>query len=174
MMAWFAAPPATTAPAASGPQLRDIHLPPPPSWWPPAPGWWALAVVLLLVLLGAGWLLRRSRRRRQARARVLAELDRLAAQHAVDHDDAAVASGLHQLLRRVARRWDPASTQARGEPWRAAIACVPVDADTLQRLMALEQALYRPQSFDVTATVDAVRRWLTLALRRRAGSASHG
>jgi hypothetical protein len=170
-MAWLSAPPTA---AASGPLLRDIHLPPPPSWWPPAPGWWALAALCVLALLGAWLLLRRSRRTHQARARVLAELDQLAARHALDHDDAALASGLHQLLRRVARRWDPASAQARGEAWHAAIARVPVDAATLQKLSALEQALYRPQPLDVAATVDAVRRWLTLALRRPVGSVSHG
>jgi len=169
MTVWRIAPP-----AASGPRLRDIHLPPAPSWWPPAPGWWALAALLLLALFGAWWLLRRARQKRRARARVLGELDRLAARHALDHDQAALASGLHQLLRRVARRWDPASVQARGEAWRAAIARVPVDAVTLQRLMALEQALYRPQPFEVAATIGAVRRWLTLALRRSAGSVSHG
>jgi len=174
MKAGLLVPPPSAAPAAGGPPLRDIHLPPAPSWWPPAPGWWALAVLCLLALAGAWLLLRRSRQQRQARARVLAELDQLAARHAVDHDDAALAAGLHQLLRRVARRWDPASAQARGEAWQAAMARVPVDATTLQQLSALEQALYRPQSFDVAATVDAVRRWLTLALRRPVGSASHG
>ena len=36
--------------AASGPDLRDIHLPPTPSWWPPAPGWWLLAIVVLIAI----------------------------------------------------------------------------------------------------------------------------
>lgn len=173
MMARLPTTPPAAASAASGPALRDIHLPPPPSWWPPAPGWWALAVLLALAVLGAWLLLRRSRQKRQARARVLAELDQLAARHAADHDDAVLAAGLHQLLRRVARRWDPASAHLRGEAWRAAIARVSVDAGTLQLLVALEQALYRPQPFDVGATVEAVRRWLTLALRRPVGSQSH-
>lgn len=166
-------PPLAAAPAASGPALRDIHLPPVPSWWPPAPGWWLLALLLALALLG-GWLaLRRWRRQRQLRARIMAELDRLAAQHAADHDDAVLAAGLHQLLRRVARRWDPASAQMRGDDWSAAIARVPVDTDTLQRLLALGLALYRPQPLEASAMVSAVRRWLMLALRMPVGESPH-
>ena len=32
---------------ASGPDLRDIHLPAAPGWWPPAPGWWIVAAIVL-------------------------------------------------------------------------------------------------------------------------------
>jgi hypothetical protein len=41
---------------------------------------------------------------------------------------------------------------------------VPVDADALQRLLALEPAMYRRQPYDVTAALDATRRWLRAAL----------
>jgi len=151
--------------APQGPELRDIHLPPAPPWWPPAPGWWLLAV-LALGLVGAGaWLLLRARKRRQRRARVLAEVDALAALHAADAQ--ALATGLHQLLRRVARTHDPAAARLRGEAWRAALARVPVDAPTLECLLALEPAMYRPQPYDTRAMLDAVRRWLRIALAAR-------
>ncbi|MGN2243923.1 DUF4381 family protein [Frateuria sp. GZRR33] len=152
-------------PAPQGPALRDIHLPPAPPWWPPAPGWWLLAA-LGLVLLGIGvWLSLRARKRRQRRARILAEVDALAARHAADAQ--ALAAGLHQLLRRVARTADPAAARLSGEAWRATLARVPVDAPTLQRLFTLERAMYRPQPYDTHAMLDAVRRWLRSALAPR-------
>lgn len=152
--------------APSGPVLRDIHLPPSPAWWPPAPGWWLLAALLLAALLGAGWLWRRRRRAAGRRARVLLELDQLAQRHRQDGDLAALASGAHQLLRRVARLHDPAAGQQRGDAWRATLARMPIDVGTLERLLALEQAIYRPPSaFDHAAAVAATRQWLQLALK---------
>jgi hypothetical protein len=157
-------PGAAAAPA--GPNLRDIHLPPQPSWWPPAPGWWALALLLLAVLLLGVWLWRRHQRVVWRREQVLLELDALASRHQFDGDQAALANGLHQLLRRVARRHDAMATQQRGEAWRKTLARVPVDAVALDRLLTLEQAIYRPQpSFDHAAAVAAVRQWLGLALK---------
>ncbi|UGB46023.1 DUF4381 family protein [Frateuria edaphi] len=148
--------------APGGPELRDIHLPPAPPWWPPAPGWWLLAA-LVLGLLGAGaWLLLRARKRRHRRARILAEVDALAIRHAADAQ--ALAAGLHQLLRRVARTHDPAAARLRGEAWREALARVPVDAPTLERLLTLESAMYRPQPYDTRAMMEAVRCWLRAAL----------
>ncbi|HEY1589294.1 MAG TPA: DUF4381 family protein [Rhodanobacter sp.] len=157
----------TTAPAApTGPNLRDIHLPPAPSWWPPAPGWWGLAALLLLALLLGTWWWRRHRRGIRRREQVLHELDGLARQYQRDGDQSALASGLHQLLRRVARRHDAMAAQQRGDAWRRTLARVPVDAFTLDRLLTLEQAIYRPQpSFDHAAVVAAVRQWLSLALK---------
>lgn len=149
-------------PAPLGPELRDIHLPPAPPWWPPAPGWWLLAA-LGLMLLGAGvWSLLRVRKRRQRRARILAEVDALATRHAADAQ--ALAAGLHQLLRRVARTQDPAATRLSGEAWRGALARVPVDAPTLERLLTLEHKMYRPEPYDTHAMLEAVRRWLRSAL----------
>ena len=69
---------------AAGPELRDIHLPPPPGWWPPAPGWWLLALVGVVVLVLAVRMLWRLERDRRWRARVRAELERIAAAHALD------------------------------------------------------------------------------------------
>jgi hypothetical protein len=159
--------PSATAPT-QGPQLRDIHLPPDPSWWPPAPGWWMLAVLLLALLLAGAWLWRRQQRTVRQRAQVLAELDRLMLQHQHDGDHATLASGLHQLLRRVARRHDALATQQRGEAWRQTLARVPVEAATLDRLLELDQAIYRPQLlFDHAAAAAAVRQWLQLALKPR-------
>ena len=162
---------ASAAPAAAsipppGPQLRDIHLPPAPAWWPPAPGWWLLAALLLLLLLAALWGWRRQRAVQRKRQLVLAEVDRIAAQYAQDGDAAALAGALHQLLRRVARRQHAPATQQRGAAWQQTLARVPVDAPTLQRLLALEQAIYQPQStFDPALSVTAVRQWLRLALK---------
>lgn len=151
--------------APQGPELRDIHLPPAPSWWPPAPGWWLLTA-LVMVLIGVGvWLWLPARKRRQRRVRILAEVDALAALHAADAQ--ALAAGLHQLLRRVARTQDPAAAQLRGEAWREALARVPVDTATLERLLGLEPAMYRRQPYDTRAMLDAVRRWLRAALAAR-------
>jgi Domain of unknown function (DUF4381) len=149
-----------------GPQLRDIHLPPAPPWWPPAPGWWALAVVLLALLLAGIWWWRRHRRALRQRRQVLRELDRLARQHQRDGDGPALASALHQLLRRVARQHDARAARQRGDAWRQTLARVPIDAATLQQLLALDQQIYRPPaSFDHAASVTAVKAWLQLALK---------
>jgi Domain of unknown function (DUF4381) len=149
-------------PTPDGPRLRDIHPPPAPPWWPPAPGWWLLAALAVLVATVGAWLWLRARRRHRQRASILAEVDALATRHAGDAQ--ALAAGLHQLLRRVARLHDPAAARLHGEAWRDALACVPVDAPTLQRLLALEPAMYRRQPYDTTAVLDATRRWLRAAL----------
>ncbi|OOG62086.1 hypothetical protein B0E46_13930 [Rhodanobacter sp. B04] len=161
--------PSSVAAAPAGPSLRDIHLPPEPSLWPPAPGWWMLAGLSLLALLLGMWLWRRHRHVVRQHNQVLLELEHLAQQHLQDGSPAMLASGLHQLLRRVARRHDAAAAQQRGEAWRQTLARVPVDAVTLDRLLTLEQAIYRPSSsFDHAATVAAVRQWLQLALQSSA------
>lgn len=161
------APPAQpVATPASAPSLRDIHLPPGPSWWPPAPGWWMLAGLLLLGCMVAIWLWRRYRREQYQRRQVLLELDRLVMQHQRDGDQTALASGLHQLLRRIARRHDALAAQQRGAAWRQTLARMPVDAATLDRLLALDQQIYRPpSSFDDAAAVTAVRQWLRPAMK---------
>ncbi|QEE25678.1 DUF4381 family protein [Rhodanobacter glycinis] len=145
--------------------LRDIHMPPSPSWWPPAPGWWLLAA-LLLVLLGLSVFLGlRRRRRRRACQRVLAEVSALDARHA---DDEALARGLHQLLRRSARRYDATAVQKRGDAWRQTLARVKVKASTVDVLMLLEQRMYQPMgTFDRAAALAATREWLSAAWRRQ-------
>lgn len=160
-------PPVQPAPAAStpGPQLRDIHLPAAPSWWPPAPGWWVLAALMLAVMVAAAWWWRRRRRVRRQQQDVLRELDRLVLQHRQSGDQAALVSGMHQLLRRVARRHDSMAAQQRGDAWRQTLARVPVDASTLEHLLALDRLIYQPpSSFDDAVMIEAMRRWLRLAV----------
>lgn len=148
--------------------LRDIHLPPDPSWWPPAPGWWGLIGVLLLAIAAAVLLWRRRGRRDRYRARILAEIDRL-----TTADDAELAAGLHQWLRRAARTYAPDAIRLRGTAWRQVLAQVPVDDATLDQLLLLEQRMYRPiAAFDRDAALAATRRWMTLALRQRSKSGS--
>lgn len=150
----------------AGPHLRDIHLPPPPPWWPPAPGWWLLAgLILLLVFIGI-WCWRRHRRAQHRRQQVLRELDRIAMNHRQDGDPAALATDMQQLLRRVARQHVPPAAMQRGEAWRQTLARMPISAVQLDRLLALDQHIYRRHAqaaFDVAAAVAAAREWLSLA-----------
>lgn len=158
---------ATASTPATGLLLRDIHLPPNPSWWPLAPGWWGVALVLLAVVAFLLWRWRMHRQRRVLERRMLQEVDVLLAQW---HDEPQkLASGLHQLLRRGALRYDVGAAHHHGEDWRRTLAIIPVDAPTLDQLMVLEEAMYRPAvSFDTDITLAAVRRWLVLAWRHRA------
>lgn len=145
--------------------LRDIHLPPNPPWWPPAPGWWVLAALALVVLAAGAWGGLRLRRRRRTCGRVLAEVAMLERLHA--GDDAALARGLHQLLRRTARRYERAAVHQRGDAWRQTLARVRVKPATLDRLMLLEQRMYQPlATFDRAAAVAATREWLAAAWHR--------
>jgi cbb3-type cytochrome oxidase subunit 3 len=159
-----------SAPAAAqpnGPVLRDIHLPPSPSWWPLAPGWWFLIVLALLAVGLAIWWWRRQRRRHAEEKQVLAEVDQVLALRR--EQPQALASGLHQLLRRGALRIDATAAQQRGDAWRQTLAMMPVDADTLGQLDALEAAMYKPGApLDADAAASATRRWLQLAWRKRA------
>ncbi|MDQ6646282.1 MAG: DUF4381 domain-containing protein [Pseudomonadota bacterium] len=165
-------PSLVAAPPQDAPTLHDIHLPTPPSWWPPAPGWWVLAALVLLVLVIALLLWRRQRRAISQRQRVLREVDRLAEQHRHDHDPAALAVGLHQLLRRVARQHDPSAARQTGAAWRQTLARVSVDDSTLDRLLELDQFMYRAQpSFDHAAAVNGVKVWLRVALKPSAWKA---
>ncbi|WP_458070216.1 DUF4381 domain-containing protein [Rhodanobacter sp. BL-MT-08] len=158
--------PSSSAAAAQGPTLRDIHLPSDPSWWPPAPGWWILAALVIATLLIGVSILRRYRKKVRQRGRVLAELDALEQQYARDGNPAILASGMHQLLRRVARRHDARASNLRGQAWRETLSRVPVDVTALDQLVALEQVMYRaPSSFDQAAASAAVRQWLRLALQ---------
>ena len=91
--------------------LRDIHEPPAPPWWPPAPGWW---IVLGIVLLVAAWLA--WRHWRHVHARRLAErlFDETVAAAATPPERIAAMS---ELLRRAARRRDPAADTLDGDDW---------------------------------------------------------
>jgi hypothetical protein len=157
------------SPSSSGPDLRDIHLPPAPSWWPLASGWWMLGALLLVMSIAAAWFWLRRHRLLRERRRLLDELEKLVAHHVHDGDDVAFATSLNQLLRRVARRHDETATTQRGERWRKTLARVPVAPAILDRLAALEQAIYRPQAeFDAHATLSAARDWLRAASNGRA------
>lgn len=158
---------------ANGPLLRDIHLPPAPSWWPLAPGWWGLLVLVLLAVGVAIWWWRRQRRRAADERRVLAEVDRVLSLWR--EQPQALATGLHQLLRRGALRFDPTATLQRGEAWRQTLASMPIDAVALEQLHGLETAMYRPTtSLDPDAAAIATRRWLQLAWRQRLLSSAQG
>lgn len=158
--------------SADGPKLRDIHLPPSPSWWPPAPGWWLLAGLILLGLVVAVWAWRRRRDAVGRRQRVLREVDRLSEQYRRDGDQAALAAGLHQLLRRVARQHDASAARQTGSAWRQTLARVPVEASALDRMLALDGLMYQVHpSFDDAVVVGDVRAWLRLALKPSAWKA---
>ena len=93
--------------------LRDIHQPPAPPWWPPAPGWWWLAAaVLVLVAFAVRWWLR-ARRRRAAIVRLFDERLRAAA------TPVERIAAMSELLRRAARRRDPAADRLQGDAWLA-------------------------------------------------------
>lgn len=91
--------------------LRDIHQPPAPPWWPPAPGWWWLAAVVLVLLASAAWWWLRVRRRRAAIARLFDERMRAAA------TPVERVAAMSELLRRAARRRDPAADRLQGDAW---------------------------------------------------------
>lgn len=154
-----------TNPAASaGPTLRDIHLPPTPPWWPPAPGWWLVFGLLCGLLLLGIWQWRRWLNRRRQRQQLLTELKQFAQAHRLDGDDAVLATRLHQLLRRVARRHVPQATQQRGAAWRQTLSTVTPDSATLESLLVLEQTMYRKDTrFEADTAITATRRWLLLA-----------
>lgn len=93
--------------------LRDIHQPPPPPWWPPAPGWWWLAAALLALLAFVAWWWLRARRRRAAIVRLFDERVRAAA------TPVERVAAMSELLRRAARRRDPAADRLQGDAWLA-------------------------------------------------------
>lgn len=92
--------------------LRPLHTPAPVDWWPPAPGWWVLAA-LLLALAGLTWWYRRRTALRRAALSELRQLERF------EPDATRLASGVNQLLRRVALACFPRRQVAAlsGEAW---------------------------------------------------------
>lgn len=93
--------------------LRDVHEGVPPPWWPPAPGWWLVLGVLLLAAAAWGWRRWRARRRRLA---ILRLFDEAVARAASPSEQVAAMS---ELLRRAARRIDPAADRLEGDAWAA-------------------------------------------------------
>ena len=93
--------------------LRDIHPMPPPSWWPPAPGWWLVAALVVAGLAVWAW---RVRRRQRHRARVALLFDDAVANAG---SPAQAVAAMSELLRRSARRHDPAADRLQGDAWLA-------------------------------------------------------
>jgi hypothetical protein len=163
--------------AATGPDLRDIHLPPDPSWWPPAPGWWILALVLLAAIGFGAWMLVREWRERQWRRRVAAELERIAATHAAQ--PVQLATEVSQLLRRASLLIEPGAAALEGDAWLAFLdRQIDGGAATKQKVRfqsdagrALLDAPYRraddpAANVDANALLDLARGWLKRALPR--------
>lgn len=91
--------------------LRPSHNPPPPSWWPPAPGWWLVAGGVLSVLaVGAWWRWRKRQYRLRCEGLFQARL-------ALAKTPAAEVAAMSELLRRAARRREPAAVAYAGDDW---------------------------------------------------------
>lgn len=153
---------------AAGPVLRDIHLPP-VGWWPPAPGWWLLAALALVLLALGARQLRYAWRRRRWRAELRAELAALAAAHARDGDDGALARGLSALLRRAALRREPAAAALHGAAWLDFLERAAPGVLAREHAEALQRATYVPHArLQAAALIAACARWLEHALVRHA------
>ncbi|HET9820020.1 MAG TPA: DUF4381 domain-containing protein [Rhodanobacteraceae bacterium] len=149
---------------ASGPVLRDIHLPP-AAWWPPAPGWWILAAAVLLVIGVVAWLLWRHAMRRPLRA-ALREVDSLEVDYARNRDATQLVDGASRLLRRVARRIDPGVASRSGDTWRAFVQRHGRDLVTQEALDDLVEARFRAHPApDTPVLFAALRTWCRNALR---------
>jgi len=147
--------------SSNGLVLREIHQPEAPPWWPPAPGWWLVAaVVIVAVALLLRFWLRRSRRRKEA-VRLFDD-----ALHAHDGAAARVAA-ISELLRRAARRSDPAADKLEGEAWLAFL-----DGPSRKKGRALKPFSQGPGrllldgGFRRDLAVEAVRDLLPLARKR--------
>ncbi len=149
-------------------------MPPAPAWWPPAPGWWVLAALVAMLLAWAAWRWLLRRRHLRARAALLALVDE--ALSGTEGHPQEAAAALHALLRRAARRLDARVDTLRGEAWRTTLERVPVAAPAIDRLVALDAQIYRPdQVIERTAAAEAVRQWLGgLADQTRGGRAGRG
>ncbi|MGH8152027.1 MAG: DUF4381 family protein [Rhodanobacteraceae bacterium] len=153
----------------NGPVLRDIHLPP-AGWWPPGPGWWIVAglvaAICLLVVASLAW-----RRRRAPLRAALREIGALAAAFGRDGDAAKLADGASRLLRRIARRIDPAVAARGGGEWRAFLRRYARNDTTRAALDQLVEARFRvAPSFEALALLAALRVWCRRALRERPSS----
>lgn len=100
-------------------QLAPDRAPPPLGWWPLAPGWWAVMGLLLVALALVMWL--RTRRQRPSVKRWQRVALRELAQLQATRDDATLARGVQQLLRRyaIARYGRETVAALSGEAWIA-------------------------------------------------------
>lgn len=91
--------------------LRDVHQLPAPPWWPPAPGWWLLFAVLLATVAVAAVLRARQRRKRRAMSRLFDSTVETAP------TPTAQIAAMSDMLRRAARRREPAADRLQGDAW---------------------------------------------------------
>ena len=91
--------------------LHDVHPGVAPGWWPPAPGWWVLAAIILMTVVAFAWWWLHRRRRHAALLHLFDD--------AVDRAEtpSQKVAAMSELLRRAARRRDPAADRMEGEPW---------------------------------------------------------
>src|SRR5579863_9181001 len=145
---------------ASGPELRDIHLPPPPSWWPPAPGWWLLALLILALSIFIVLYLYKRVQRRRRRLALLAEFERTVA--VARGDPPVLAAALSGFLRRLRLREEPASAALAGEAWLLYLdSRIASDEYSTGVGRALIEAPFRAQAeYDASALIALVRRTL--------------
>lgn len=144
-------------------QLAPDRAPPPLGWWALAPGWWGLMALLLITAGALIWLHKRrqtpsSRRWQRAALRELAAL-----QAQADLDDAQLAQGLQQLLRRyaVARHGREAVAALSGDAWIAFVVRRGGQAWAGDSGPALLRCAYGPPGADMAASRSAHRkRWL--------------
>lgn len=143
---------------ATGPELRDIHLPPPPPWWPPAPGWWILGLLALVLLSVASVYIYKLLRRRRCHRILLAEFERTVA--IVRNDRSALAAALSAFLRRLALRDEPAAAALSGNAWLKYLdRAVGSDEFSAGIGRVLLDAPYRRQAdYDASALIALVRR----------------
>ncbi len=156
---------------ASGPELRDIHLPPPPSWWPPAPGWWLLAALILALSIFTFLYLHKKMQRRRRRLALIAEFERVIT--AAGSDPPALAAALSGFLRRLRLREEPASAALAGEAWlRHLDSRIASDEYSAGVGRALIEAPFRAQAeYDAPALIALVRRTLRQSFDREAAHA---
>lgn len=145
---------------ATGPELRDIHLPPSPSWWPPAPGWWILAALALVLLIAVGVYINKLLRRRRRRLLLIAEFERTVA--SARDDRPALAAALSAFLRRIALCREPAAAATTGDAWLAHLdRAVGSNEFSAGIGRVLLDAPYRAQAdYDASALIALVRRTL--------------
>ncbi len=168
---------------ASGPELRDIHLPPAPVWWPPAPGWWVLALIVLVAFVVLAWRVQRRLRHRRWLARVQAQLARIAAAHASGLSALETAGEISRLLRRASLRIEPAAAALGGDAWLDFLDARWPPAEAARGPFrngpgrVLVDAQYRRPSADVVpadevaALLALARRWLAWTFREGAAHA---
>ena len=157
--------------SASGPELRDIHLPPPPGWWPPAPGWWIVAALVIAAAIYISVKVYIIVKRRRIRRMVLGELDRCITENR--GDSTRLAAALSVFLRRLALRSTPEAAAYSGENWMAYLDRQS-GTDEFSRGVgrALLDAPFRQNhDYDIAALTALVRRYARAALDRRTAHA---